>query len=87
MRSDAQRVVMDFCLEHAESAPVQRRIFLYRGLAEICGDMHEQKQLRQMADDLEKANEHCREFRFNFSKPTQAAPQHDGHHKTNGGKV
>jgi hypothetical protein len=69
MRSSSQKIVMDFCLEHAEAAPVQRRVSLYRGLAEVCGDLLEQKQLLQMAAELESADQHCREFRFNFSKP------------------
>jgi len=69
MRSESQHVVMDFCLEHAESSPVRRRVSLYRGLAELCGDLREQKQLMQMADELEHADSLCREFRFNFTKP------------------
>jgi hypothetical protein len=57
---------MEFCLENAEQVPVSRRISLYRGLAEICGDLQEQKELRDMAADLEAAELRCREFRFNF---------------------
>lgn len=67
MRSESQKVVIGFCLEHAESAPVHRRVALYRGLAEICGDLHEQKQLLQMANALDDADHRCREFRFTFT--------------------
>jgi hypothetical protein len=71
MRSEHQKAVMDFCLENAEQAPVSRRVLLYRGLAEICGDLREQKNLKQMAADLETADRRCREFRFNFLSNNQ----------------
>jgi hypothetical protein len=61
------KTVMDFCLKHAEEAPVQERIFLYRGLAEFCGEPARAAQLRSMASDLEKAELRCREFRFTFT--------------------
>jgi hypothetical protein len=61
------KTVMDFCLEHAEDAPVARRISLYRGLAEFCGDAGRAAKLRRMADDLELADLRCREFRFTFT--------------------
>lgn len=63
---------MSFCLEHAESAPVQRRVSLYRGLAEICGDLHEQKILMQMAAELEKADRRHREYVLEFKETCRA---------------
>lgn len=58
------RTIIEFCLEHAESASVQKRISLYRGLAEICGDKADAAKLRSVADELEAADKRCREFAF-----------------------
>lgn len=58
--------VVNFCLEHAESAPVSKRVSLYRGLAEICSDKFLTANFNSMADDLEHADSLCREFHFKF---------------------
>ena len=69
MRHKAQREVMDFCLEHAAHVSVARRAAVYRGMAEICGDPQEQRQLLRQAAALETAERHCRQFRLNFTQP------------------
>lgn len=72
MRSREQQFVLDFCLEQAEQVPVARRISLYRGLAEICGDMQEQRQFKKLAAALEAAEHQHREFRFKISQGGQS---------------
>lgn len=67
-RSRQLQTVVEFCLEHAEAAPVARRAFLYRGLAEFCGDAAEQSTLLQLAADLEAADRRCREFAFRYAE-------------------
>jgi hypothetical protein len=62
--------VLKFCLEHAQNAPVWRRVRIYRGLAEICGNEPEAAALTKMADDLEQADKRCREFVFKFEEKT-----------------
>lgn len=58
--------VIAFCLAHAPSAPVQHRVLLYRGLAEICGDPQNAANFRSLANDLERAESNCRQFAFDF---------------------
>ena len=67
--SNELRTVIEFCLEHAEEAPVHRRVSLYRGLAEFCGEPKRAAEFRSLATSLESADHRCREFRFNFTKP------------------
>lgn len=57
-----------FVLESSDQQPVHRRVTLYRGLANICGDETEAKQLTTLADELEKADARCAEFIFSFSQ-------------------
>lgn len=66
MRSEDYNEVIEFCLDHAELAPVHRRVKLYRGLAEFCADTHLKQQFLQMAGRLESADAQCREFAFKF---------------------
>lgn len=67
--SRAMQVVVDFCLEHAEEAPVRRRVLLYRGLAEFCADDAQAALFRKLSDDLEALDLRCREFAFSVSNP------------------
>ena len=67
-RSKEMQTVLDFCLEHAESAPVRRRVSLYRGLAEFCGDEEEGRELLRQAELLEQAEYRFEEFRFRLSR-------------------
>lgn len=59
-------IVISFCLEHAEQAPLQRRAFLYRGLAEFCGKPEMAAEFCKMASELEAANLRCRQFALKF---------------------
>ncbi len=56
--------LINFVLDQAENAPVRKRIFLYRDLAKICRDATMAADFCAMADDLEEADNNCREFRF-----------------------
>ena len=75
-RSKEMQAVLDFCLEHAESAPVRRRVSLYRGLADFCGDEEEGRELLRQAELLERAECRFEEFRFQLSRK---APLRTGH--------
>lgn len=67
-RSPELQTVLDFCLQHADAAPLARRVLLYRGLAEFCGDAKESRGFLQLAADLEAADRRCREFHFLFTQ-------------------
>lgn len=69
MPSEAMKTVIDFCLEHAPAAPVQRRIKLYRGLAEFCGDMQQAAQFSAAAREMEAAEARCQELHLPFRQP------------------
>lgn len=57
-----------FVLEEAPKAPVNKRIAVYRGLADLCGDVAEAKSLEALADELERAERRCSEFAFQFTQ-------------------
>lgn len=61
-------------LKVAENLAVRRRIQIYRGVADLCGDPEEQRELRKLASDLEASERLCREFRFRFIQKTSATP-------------
>ena len=83
-RSKEMQEVLDFCLEHAEGAPVRRRVSLYRGLAEFCGDEAEGREFLRQAELLERAEYRFEEFRFRL---TRKAPQRQSRrHKAQGRK-
>lgn len=69
MPSEALKTVIDFCLEHAPEAPVHRRVKLYRGLAEFCGDKRQAALFNAAANDLETADARCRELALPFRQP------------------
>ena len=66
MRNEDLVEVFTTVLRLANETPLQRRARLYRGLAGICGDSQEEATLRAMADELTRADEHCRAFEFSF---------------------
>ena len=70
-RSREMQAVLDFCLEHAESAPVRRRVSLYRGLAEFCGDEEDGREFLRQAELLERAEFRFEEFRFRLTRRQQ----------------
>jgi hypothetical protein len=61
------KTVIEFCLEHAPEAPVRKRVLLYRGLAEFCGDQTMAAEFRSEAEQLAAAEKRCREFAFQIS--------------------
>jgi hypothetical protein len=63
----ALAVVIEEARLREHDLPIARRVLLYRGLAEICGDAAETRELIQLAHDLESAERRCREFRFNIN--------------------
>jgi len=64
MQSEPFKTIIEFCLEKSHEVDIPKRIKLYRGLAEFCGDMQQGADLFRRADELETAERRCREFRF-----------------------
>ena len=64
--------VITFCLKHAANAPVAERVSLYRWLAEFCGLPRRAAEFCRMADELEQADLHCREFAFKLTNGGQS---------------
>lgn len=62
------RSVISFCLERAPEAPVQKRVKLYRGLAEFCGNPEIAAEFRSEAAQLEAADKRCLEFAFKLTQ-------------------
>lgn len=62
------RIVLEVALESAPSLPVSKRVLLYRGLAELCGNLHEARKLRGLASDLDACDRKSRQFQFDFSQ-------------------
>jgi hypothetical protein len=73
---NARVSLIHFVLTAAEQEPVSRRIGLYRGLAEICGDERESAQLRDLADHLEGVEKRCGEFVFRFEQKESIQDRH-----------
>jgi len=48
-RSEALQTVLDECMELAGHLPHTRRVALYRGLAELCGDAHDAARFHELA--------------------------------------
>lgn len=63
-------VVFEEARRNETSLPVPRRILLYRGLANLCGDVLLSAQFHDLADELESADRRCREFRFELPAQT-----------------
>jgi hypothetical protein len=62
--------LIQFVLESAAEQPIRKRIVLYRGLARICGEEREARQLNRMADDLQESEKLHAELIFSFSQKT-----------------
>lgn len=63
--------LIQFILDQAPSAPVHKRISIYRGLATLCGDADEAKALEALADELEATEKRAQEFAFQFAQKTK----------------
>lgn len=74
-----QKALVDFIEEAAPGQPVQRRVRLYRGLADCIGVKHHRTRLLKKAIILETAERQCAELNFDSAA-------HDGQHAGNGGK-
>lgn len=65
MKSNVVELI-DFVLEKSEEEPLRRREKLVRALSQVCGDEEEEKQLKELADNLDRTDRLCQEFKFNF---------------------
>ncbi|TXH12080.1 MAG: hypothetical protein E6R03_13565 [Hyphomicrobiaceae bacterium] len=68
MKSDLE-VTLEFLLRAAEDAPLRTRVSILRTAAEFCGVQQEAANLHQIANDLERADRLCREFKFSTPSP------------------
>jgi hypothetical protein len=66
IRTSNHQLLIDFVLDKCHEEPIPHRIAIYRGLAAICGDADEEKNLLDLAWKLEKADDLCRAFKFSF---------------------
>lgn len=73
MQTEALKTVIEACLDQAKDAPVPKRIKLYRGLAEFCGDMQQAAQFIAAARELEEADARCRELALLPGRPADPA--------------
>lgn len=73
MASEHMKTVIDFCLEHAADAPVKRRVKLYRGLAEFCGDTQQAAHFNAAARDLESVDARILELGLPFRQMQPAS--------------
>lgn len=60
--------IIQFVLEQSEQQPLARRISIYRSLAETVGSPKETQRLKNMAEELERADQRCAEFAFYFNQ-------------------
>lgn len=56
--------LVSFVIQHAGCLPAERRARVYRGLAEVCGEMEARTALHNLADAVEQTAVVCREFEF-----------------------
>jgi hypothetical protein len=64
--------VVAFVLEQIDRASGSRKARIYRGLADLCGDDAEAKELRKMASDIEAVDHRCQEFAFKFNRKKES---------------
>lgn len=55
-----------YVLQHSANEPVRKRITLLRALASIAGDSKNEKTIRELALNLDRADRLCRDFEFSF---------------------
>jgi hypothetical protein len=67
--------LISFVLEKAETAPVSRRISLYRDLAGVCQDEAQSADLIGLAKALEQAESNSRQILFEFTQRNLSSKQ------------
>lgn len=60
--------LMAFVWEKAELESIPKRIKIYKGMAELCGNEAEERHLTELVRILEESDRLCREFEFSFVK-------------------
>lgn len=68
------QVVLEEALSRAGELPVPRRILLYTGLAELCGDPQLCAEFYEAASTLAAADARCRELALVFDRQHKAHP-------------
>lgn len=91
MALDPHRLVIEAAMNSGMKFSIAKRVVLYRGLAEICGDPAEGAKFLQLAEELELADSRCQQFAFGFGQQeddeANGGPMADGHNGKDGGKV
>lgn len=64
MNAAQLQVIIEEARSREDQLPVARRVSLYRGLAELCGEPHEAARFNVLANELEEADLRCRQFQF-----------------------
>lgn len=70
MNPEQLQVIIEEARRNEASLPIRRRVVLYRGLANICGDLLQNAELQKLAAELEQADQRCQQFQFRFQTPT-----------------
>lgn len=73
MNAAQLQVIIEEARSREDQLPVARRVSLYRGLAELCGEPHEAARFNVLADELEQADLRCRQFQFATTPADQTA--------------
>ncbi len=64
MNAAQLQTIIEEARSREDQLPVSRRVLLYRGLAELCGEPHEAARFNMLANELEQADLRCRQFQF-----------------------
>lgn len=64
----AHKELVQFVLDQSLSLPVDKRVRIYKALANIAGDVNQCEVLLSLASKLSEAEENCRQFIFSFAQ-------------------
>lgn len=70
MNPEQLQVIIEEARRNEASLPIRRRVVLYRGLANLCGDLLQNAELQKLANELEQADQRCQQFQFRFQTPS-----------------
>lgn len=66
--SDPKSTLFSFVMERSATEPASVRAPLYRALSEYAGNPDQARQLKKLADDIERAESNHRELTLEFQK-------------------
>lgn len=83
--STEMQTILSFCLKHAGLVPMHEQAFLYRALAEFCGDKTDAALFCRMAGEIESAEKARGQLSFKWAPKKSTLDgdgNHDGHSKS-----